>query len=481
LSARRFFCESADCTRKIFTERLPGIIAPFARRTIRLTEAFELIGFALGGEPGARVLVGLAMLTSPDTVLRTIRRAPLPSNETPRVLGVDDWAGTRGRTYGTILVDLERRYPVDLLADRTAETLAEWLRTHPGVEVISRDRSTEYIRGITAGAPDAIQVADRWHLVKNLREALQRMLDRHPECLGDIEMPTDGGGRGPLPRSPSEEQARQAKRDRRKARYEEVRALHAQGFSMLEIGRRLSLSRWAVRHYVRADAFPEWSGRPRAPSMLEPYVAHLEERWNQGCRNGLQLWREIQSQDYPGSRKLVSRWVQQRRDEPARTTPRKYRNDAGDRFDPAQDTPSGSSQSSSPRRTTSSRRLVWLLLHEEERLTTAERHALRRMQHVCNDVETAYPLVQDFLRMIRGQKSEAFPPWLEAVATSDLADLQTFAAGLERDRSAVLAALSVPWSNGMVEGQVNRLKLIKRQMFGRGKVDLLRQRVLYRA
>jgi transposase len=149
LSARRFFCESADCTRKIFTERLPGIIAPFARRTLRLMEAFELIGFALGGEPGARVLVGLAMQTSPDTVLRTIRRAQIPNHDTPRVLGVDDWAGTRGRTYGTILVDLERRYPVDLLGDRTAETLAEWLGTHPGVEVISRDRSTEYIHSST--------------------------------------------------------------------------------------------------------------------------------------------------------------------------------------------------------------------------------------------------------------------------------------------------------------------------------------------
>jgi transposase len=172
LHVRRFYCRNAACARRTFAERLPELLGPRARRTRRLAEAQGRVGVALGGEAGARLLRHLAMATSADTVLRLVRGLPLPEPEPPRVVGVDDWAVRKGRTYGTIVVDLERRRALDLLPDRTAETLADWLRCRPGIEVVARDRSTEYARGIALGAPAATQVADRWHLLANVRQVL---------------------------------------------------------------------------------------------------------------------------------------------------------------------------------------------------------------------------------------------------------------------------------------------------------------------
>lgn len=222
LYARKFFCTVRSCSRRIFTERLPEIVVPYARRSTRLGEILQLIGFALGGEAGSRLVERLRMTVSPSTLLRLVRRAPDPieANHIPRVLGVDDFATRKGRTYGTILVDLEQHRPIELLSDRSAQTLENWLREHPGIEIISRDRSTEYNKGATAGAPNAIQVADRFHLLMNLREAVERLLDRNRSQFRGIVMPLPESAqaqgtldfsmlplsafREPRPRSPAE-------------------------------------------------------------------------------------------------------------------------------------------------------------------------------------------------------------------------------------------------------------------------------------
>jgi transposase len=188
LYIRRFFCDNPACKKGTFTERLPNVVAPFARRTERLTQAQQAIGFIVGGEAGARIAKKLGMPTSPDTLLRLVRSVSDIERSTPRVLGIDDWAICKNTTYGTILVDLEERQPVDLLPDRTTETLVQWLREHPDIEVVARDRAKAYVDAVNQALPNAVQVTDRFHLLQNLRETLEKFLDRHPTALRDARV-----------------------------------------------------------------------------------------------------------------------------------------------------------------------------------------------------------------------------------------------------------------------------------------------------
>lgn len=180
VTVHRFFCRTIQCPRWIFAERLPALARPWAQRTLRLATTLQQVGLVCGGEPGARITRHLALSTSPDTLLRAVRQIADSELPTPRVLGVDDWSYRRGHCYGTLLIDLEQHRPVDVLPERTVAALATWLLVHPGVEIISRDRAQVYADGATLGAPTAVQVVDRWHLLKNLGEAVQRVLDRHP-------------------------------------------------------------------------------------------------------------------------------------------------------------------------------------------------------------------------------------------------------------------------------------------------------------
>ncbi|GHO72341.1 hypothetical protein KSD_01120 [Ktedonobacter sp. SOSP1-85] len=179
LHVRRFFCLNLACERQIFTERLSSVVAPYARRTIWLADVFTLVAFALGREAGKRLIAGMGLRSSPDTLLRLIQAAPEKEYPTPQILGVDDWSWKRGHTYGTILIDLERHLPIELLPDREAETLADWLWNHPGVLIVSRDRGGNYAEGVRKGALGAIQIADRFHLLNNLGDTVANLLTRH--------------------------------------------------------------------------------------------------------------------------------------------------------------------------------------------------------------------------------------------------------------------------------------------------------------
>jgi transposase len=480
LRVKRFRCSTENCSRATFVDEFLHVLEKYARRTTRLHQAQEDIAFAVGGEAGSRLAGKLHMPISGDTLLRMIRDAPAQSSLEPEVIGVDDWAKRRGRVYGTILVDLDRHQVIDLLADRTAETLAEWLRSHPEVKIVARDRSMEYARGISEGAPQAIQVADRWHLLVNLREALQRLLDRIRPELNALAPETFSTKQGEIPilrrrpRSQQAESARQARQQQRQALHAKIHRLRNKGISIRTIARQLSKSPTTIYKYLAMPEFPQQIARKRMSSLLDPYRDYLNRRWQEGCRNARQLWREIRQRGYPGSYRQISRWAYERRQSPAPTTPRKHleENHQGQlglsAIRPYQD----------KQRLPVARRLVWVFLHPIEKLDEKE---VQLRQYLLNHpvLQQGCELVHNFQRMVHKHEAHKFADWLQACETSQIPEFVNLAIGMKKDDGAIKAALSFQWSNGQTEGQVNRLKLLKRQMYGRANFDLLTARFLH--
>lgn len=478
LTVQRFRCLNQACARKTFAESLGGLALKNAQRTQRFTSASTALGMTVGGEAGQRTASKLHLPVSPDSLLRMIRQAPIETErQTLRVIGIDDWAFKRSTSYGTLIVDLEPHRPVEVLADRTAETVATWLQQHPGIEFVTRDRSTEYIRGITLGAPQAQQIADRWHLLKNLTELLERILanlrSELSRFLVQSSDPNEPTVRRIEKRSKNEQLLRKARRAQRMARYKEVRTLYAQGIKIKRIAQQLKMSRMTVRQFVKAETYPERAPRSRA-GALTPFEPYLRQRWKEGCRNALQLWREVCTKGYRGkTHRQVAKWVKLRREEPKRYSHMSKRATASVAPLPVIANPTGASQVIVP----SAKRLAWLLVKDQEQLDEKENVLLGPLlQHSA--VAKCYALGQQFTKMVRYQLSKKLPAWLKACRDSGIAEFASFADGIKSDCSAIRAALTLEWSNGQLEGQVNRLKLLKRQMYGRANFDLLRIRVL---
>jgi len=463
---RRFYCRTPTCARRTFTERVPTVVAPHARRTARLATVFAAIAFALGGEPGARLLDALGLTASPDTLLRTIHAAPLPTAPTPRILGVDDWALRRGRTYGTLLVDLERRRPVDVLPDRTAATFAAWLAAHPGVAVVSRDRGGAYAEGARQGAPAATQVADRFHLAKNVGDALERALQRHRAAFrAAVAAQPIEATPAPADPPPADHATATTYQRERQPLYAEMARLAAVGWSKAAIARQLGASIPTVRAYLLAGGPPDLTTRgPQPGACRDDHEAYLRERWRAGCHDGTALWGELRDRGYRGALRTVQRLVAGWR---APDEPRRGKRPAGL---PATSLP--------PPRPPAPRQVRWWLLLPAEERTPTRATFLAALLARCPEVAAAATLAGDFLALLRGRDRAALGGWLDRAATGDVPEFRELAAGLARDRPAVEAALTTAWSNGQVEGHVNKLKLTKRAMFGRAGFPLLRRRVL---
>lgn len=318
LRVRKFRCACPTCPRRVFTERLPALAAPYARQTPRRQSLLRALGLALGGRAAVRLARQLRLSTTRTSVLRLVRQTAPPRHRRLRVIGVDDWAFRRGHHYGTIIVDLERHQPVDLLPDRQPGTLVVWLRRHPSIEIISRDRASAYAEAATRGAPQALQVADRLHLLKNLTDALERFflnkrtllkaaVAEAPAPAADQAEPPSPpvpavapGAALPAAASPSPvEQIAQQRHARVIEQYQQIHALAAQQIDVATIAEQVGVSRVTVYRYLHMHEPPARKQPHRRGSrLLGPYEAYLRRRWQEGCRNAKQLWREITAQGY---------------------------------------------------------------------------------------------------------------------------------------------------------------------------------------
>ncbi|MGN2638669.1 ISL3 family transposase [Nocardia takedensis] len=452
LRVRRWFCDEEACGVVTFVEQIAGLTVRHGRRTPLLRAMLEGIAVALAGRAGARLAAGLHASASRSTLLRLLEALPDPAANTPRVLGVDDFALRRGQNYGTVLIDCETGAPLELLAGRDAATLANWLAAHPGVQVICRDRSGSYAEGARVGAPDAIQVADRFHLWQNIGKAVERCVARHRDCLRATEAtPVDR----PIPRPRDEEPVgRFAQRAAR--HHAQVHDLLASGHSIRGIARGLGWGQRTVQRYARAANWQElvdgkWKN-PR-PSKLDPFKPYLRQRWEAGSRNALDLHREITAHGFHGSYTVVRRYLEQHRDNPApiAAMPPTVRQVTG-----------------------------WLTRHPDT-LSEDDRSRLQAALEHCPHLRAAAEHVRAFGEIVTTLQGQRLPDWIAAVRADGLPGLTSFANGLESDFDAVVASLTMPWNSGPVEGRVNHIKMIKRQMFGRAGLPLLRKRVLLTA
>jgi transposase len=478
MTVRRFLCPGPQCPRRIFVEPLHGFAARYARTTTRLARTHLAIGSALGGKAGARLAEKLAMPTGPDTLLRRVKRAEARSPEPPRFVGIDDWAWCKGQRYGTIVVDLETSEVIDLLPDRDAATVKVWLSAHPGVELVSRDRASSYSQAATEAASKAQQVADRWHLLKNVREAIERLLERHLPIITAALKPSDpdpGKGEASPDDQPSptldpvaEEmssnsprtEAALAKRRRRVERFQRVHELHRQGTPIRQIARDLAMSRRAVRRYLGHEKCPEWGPRRRRRSGMDDHREWVDARVAEGKINASELHRELAARGVRLSYATVRRSLTDRLGRAGKSRPR------------------ANAAKPKPIRPPSPRQLSFDWVRRPEKRTVEAQARLDKIRAASPDLTTALDLADEFTALIRKRSSGTLGEWLTRAESSPCPEVRHFAEGIRRDESAVNAAVTLPWSNGPVEGHVNRLKTIKRQMYGRAGFTLLKARVV---
>ncbi|MGH8294239.1 MAG: ISL3 family transposase [Steroidobacteraceae bacterium] len=443
IAVRRFRCATHACRRHIFAQRLDSRVADrSARCTSRLEAIVYHLGIAMGGRPAATLAQRLMLPVSKDTLLRVVRRPAARDSSPLCIIGVDDWAWKKGQRYGSIVCDLERRCVVDLLPDREAGAVMAWLSRHPEIRLIARDRGGGYAQAAAGGASQAVQVADRWHLMENASaaflEAVHRSMRAIRKLLGstviDLVLLTHA------------ERLQHEGYLRRGEVSGLIRALTRAATPIKEIVRRAGRSRKLVREIVRGGGGDLFRGRS---STLEPYLAWLDAEWSAGCRNGAELWRRLWATGFTGCLRVVTEWAARRRR--AERTERE-----------------------TLRKVPPAHVLSRLMLNQREPLSREDAIPVASIETGVPVLAAARDLVERFHRMVRQNDREALLGWIVEAAGSMLS---SFAKGLAADHAAVAAALTEPWSNGQTEGQITRLKLIRRQMYGRGKLDLLRARL----
>jgi transposase len=443
LAARRFRCAGPDCPKVTFTEQPAGLASRFARRTPAARAALTAVAAALCGRPGARLAAELGFAApSRHTMIRLVMALPEEEAAAPVALGVDDFALARGRAYGTVLIDMATGQVTDLLPDREAATLEAWLKAHPGAAVICRDRAGAYARGAAAGAPGAIQVADRWHLWHNLGEYAGKAAARHQDCLR--EPAAAGAGQGPEQAGDRETVIRE--------RHRAVRALREAGTDLAGAAAALGLGRQVTSRYWHAPDAAALLAPARPAPGLDPFKPLLRQRWDQGCTNISALHKEITAAGYAGSYSTAYRYASllSLAAPPAPPAPPAPRQAAG-----------------------------WIMT-DPARLDPGDAAALAAICARCPELAALARHVTEFAKILTSLHGARLAAWLDDADTGPArTDLKSFTRGIRLDYQAVLNGLTLPWNSGKVEGTVNKIKLIKRQAYGRAGFPLLRKRVLH--
>jgi transposase len=477
LRLQRWQCRNKACKRKTFAAQLSEIAAPLARRTARAAELVHLFGHGIGGRPSERLLTRIGMPVSDDTILRHLKRQAKANAAATsvRVAGIDDWAWRKGSTYGTIIVDLERREVIDLLPERSAGATRDWLKLHPEIEIISRDRCGSFAQGGRDGAPQARQIADRFHILLNLREAIQAQLSR---VIGSSARPLlediEDAHEEVISRSPWDKHGgaehrcltRMAAQRSRQTLFDRVRVLYNEGRSVCDIVRQTGLHRRTINKWINTDVLPPRNAA--APKMTSPryFEEYLLRRWTEGCVRGRHLFKEIKTRSYTGSfsnlERLLAKWRNPKR-KVARPAPPDPKTPP---IDPA------TGRSISP--------IVAAALCVKPRgtLTSAQAATVDALKSECPDFAEMRRLAMRFRGILRSENADKLSPWLTDAKRSGLYAMQGFARTLRRDIDAVRNAITEKWSNGQTEGQINKLKTLKRAMYGRAGPELLRARML---
>ena len=442
LRARRFFCDESDCPRRVFAERF-GAVGRHARRTTRLDDVIGCLAIALGGRPASALSRRLNIRVSNDTLLRMVRRRGAAEFAPPTIVGVDDWAWKRNHRYGTLLCDLERRKTIALLPDREPATAEAWLANQPQICIVARDRGGGYAVAAQRALPHAVQVADRWHLMENASRAF---VDAVGKSMRQIRKAIGAARIDPRLLTYAEKLQYEGFR-RREETNGAIFSAAKEGAPIREIVRRTGYSRGLVRKILRGQRSDVFRTRP---SSLDPYLPWLDEQWSAGCRNGLALWRALRERGFRGCRGVVSEWSARRK--------RADKADAG-----------------AIGRAPSARTIARLLTIGRDQLTKAQTITVAAIERGVVALAEARDILAEFQGIIRRKALPELEAWLGRAACSQIA---AFANGIIKDKDAVQAAIASAWSNGQTEGQICKLKLVKRQMYGRGKIDLLEARVI---
>ena len=460
-SVRHWYCRNPACSRKIFAESL----APFAGSHQQSSQALQnlqrQLGLIAGGEAGKRAATAVGLRCSADTLLRRVINTPETKQSGSPHVGIDEWAWHRGHCCGMLIVNLDTHRPLVLLPGRDQRTLATWFRKYPEIQVVSRDRSGVYATAAREGAPQARQVADRWHLLKNIGDEPERMMYRHMPLIRlvvrelSLNKSPEPEISVPVASLRRPERLKQQTRKKRHQHWTEVMALHNKGCSFREISRITGLSRVTVSRWVRSGTFPEMSTRPPKRGLLDPWREWLKEQRESGNYNASRIWREMVAQGGTGSETIV------------RDAVAKWRKGWNPPVTTAVRLPSVSRVS---------RWLMpWRIIRGEEN------YAFRFISLMCEkepELKIAQQLALEFYRILKTQNKSQLSSWFTRVHESGSAELRCVAAGMEADAAAICEAISSRWSTGVVEGHVNRLKVLIRQMYGRAGFELLRRRVM---